>query len=307
MLLYLDDKFALHNTGTHPECIARITQLNETLRTAGVTDHANCVQWSDASLEQLGKAHQSDYLEQLQNWCREEAGQIEADTVVSRDSWNVALRGAGAAVDAVRRVVLGEDKTAFCAIRPPGHHAIPSGAMGFCLVNNIAIAAHAALGMDLQRVMIIDWDVHHGNGTQDIFYEDGRVGFYSIHRSPFYPGTGAVEETGSGAGLSCILNEPVTATISQKDFHDRFQRGIEDLARRIQPELILLSAGFDAHRLDPVGALSLEENDFETLTQRVQTLADHYCDGKLVSLLEGGYHLEHMPSSALAHVNVLLE
>lgn len=302
VLLYLDDAFSKHDTGTHPECAARIVRLNDVLRQENWDADATCPQWTLANRQQLLAVHEAAYVDKLKQWCEQAAGRIEADTVVSKGSWDAALRGAGAAVDATRRVILGEDKTAFCAIRPPGHHAKPSGAMGFCLVNNIAIAAHAAIAAGLSRVMIVDWDVHHGNGTQDTFYDDGRVAFYSIHRSPFYPGTGSDSETGSGRGLGWICNSPVSAEITSKKFMDVFQAGVESLAAKVEPELILLSAGFDAHRADPVGSLCLEEEDFAQLTRRIKEIAGSYCEGRIVSMLEGGYHLDHMPTSVLAHV-----
>lgn len=307
MLLYLDDCFAEHDTGSHPECIARIRNVNESLRREGWLDKAKCPSWDAASLPELQRVHQKEYIHQLEAWCAAAAGRIEADTVVSTGSWLAATRGAGAAIDATRQVIDGQSKTAFCAIRPPGHHAIPTGPMGFCLLNNVAIAAKSAISCGLSRVMIIDWDVHHGNGTQDTFYDDGQVAFFSIHRSPFYPGTGAADETGTGKGLGWIANAPVRADISVKKFFDVFQREIEDLATRVQPELILLSAGFDAHIADPVGSLCLEEQHFSDLTRIVKQLAATYCDGRIVSLLEGGYHLDHMPMSVLAHVSELAD
>jgi acetoin utilization deacetylase AcuC-like enzyme len=266
---------------------------------------STCPAWEAASREWIEKVHEVAYYEQLKAWCEAGVGRIEADTVVSRGSWDAATRAAGAAIDAVQRVVRGEDKRAFCAIRPPGHHALPDGPMGFCLFNNVAIAAHAALASGLHRVMIIDWDVHHGNGTQDVFYEDGRVAFFSIHRSPFYPGTGDVTETGTGAGLGWIANEPVHVDTTSKSFIERFARGIETLATKVRPELILLSAGFDAHKYDPVGSLCLDHQDFGQLTQIVRDLSNSHCDGKIVSLLEGGYHLDHLPLSVNAHLDEL--
>ncbi len=311
MLLYLDDVFADHNTQNHPECAARILRLNELLRSVGWLERATVRSSQAATGEQISRVHSAAYVDQLKSWCARAAElaatvKIEADTVVSGGSWNAATRGAGAAIDATQRVLAGEDQAAFCAIRPPGHHALPDGPMGFCLLNNVAIAAHAALASGAARVLIVDWDVHHGNGTQDTFYRDGRVAFYSIHRSPFYPGTGAADETGSGPGLGWIANSPVRADITTKEFVDTFCRGIEDLAAKVRPQIILLSAGFDAHREDPVGSLCLVEEDFATLSTAVKQLADSYCGGKLVSLLEGGYHLDHMPQSVVAHLRALV-
>lgn len=307
MLLYLDDCFTLHDTGGHPECVARIEQLNLALQDAGWTERSECPQWTPATISDLARVHDSAYLAKLEKWCADGAGYIESDTTVSRGSWQAATMGAGAAVDAVKRVTAGDDKRAFCAVRPPGHHALPSGPMGFCLLNNVAVAANAALAQGLDRVMIIDWDVHHGNGTQDAFYENGQVAFFSIHRSPFYPGTGAAHETGTGAGLGYISNAPVPADTGKRRFMDVFTRGIEDLASKSKPQLILLSAGFDAHVADPVGSLCLEEEDFAELTKIVVQVADSHAEGKVVSLLEGGYHLDHMPQSALAHLEAFCD
>jgi acetoin utilization deacetylase AcuC-like enzyme len=304
MLLYHDAVFAQHDTGKHPECIARIERVNDMLK-ANWVDKSTCPKWTAPERDAIERVHQAAYFDKLKEWCDQAAGRVEADTVVSKGSWDAALMAAGAAIDAVDRVVRGEDKTAFCAVRPPGHHALPSGPMGFCLFNNVAIAAHAAIAQGLHRVMIIDWDVHHGNGTQDVFWEDGRVGFFSIHRFPFYPGSGKKDETGSNAGLGWIANEPVPADIALTKFTERFSSGIEALAKKVQPELILLSAGFDAHRADPVGSLCLTDADFGMLTKVVQQLANSYCDGKIVSLLEGGYNLDHLPMSVNAHLEQL--
>jgi acetoin utilization deacetylase AcuC-like enzyme len=305
MWLYVDDSLAEHQTGQHPECPQRIIRVNELLREGGWVERTTAPTWTAASAEQLQAVHDAAYVERLRNWCAQAAGRIESDTVVSRGSWNAALRAAGAAIDATQRVLRTDNTLAFCAIRPPGHHALPSGPMGFCLFNNVALAAHAALAAGAERVLIIDWDIHHGNGTQDVFYEDGRVGFFSIHRSPFYPGTGAKNETGSGRGLGWIRNEPVPADIAKREFIDRFSRGLEAMLAHCKPDLLLLSAGFDAHRADPVGGLCLLEEDYQTLGKLVRQAADAHTHGRVVSLLEGGYHLDHMPSSVIAHLEGL--
>lgn len=307
MLLYLNDRFVEHETGSHPECKQRIEKLNALLRSSELTNTTVCQEWPNAERKLVERVHTGEYFAELSNWCRADAGRIESDTVVSTGSWQAALAAAGAAVDAVRQVLAGKDSKAFCAIRPPGHHALTNGPMGFCLFNNVAVAAREALSLGLAKVLIVDWDVHHGNGTQDAFYHDGQVGFLSIHRSPFYPGTGAADETGAGPGLGTNLNLPVPFSISSDDFLDRFQNGLERLADRMRPELVLISAGFDAHLLDPVGGLCLEEHHFGNLTQRVIDVAKTHCQGRVVSVLEGGYHLEKMPLSALQHVKVLAD
>jgi acetoin utilization deacetylase AcuC-like enzyme len=180
--------------------------------------------------------------------------------------------------------------------------------MGFCLFNNIAVAAaHARVAHDIERVLIVDWDVHHGNGTQDIFFSDGQVGFFSAHRSPFYPGTGAASETGTGAGLGATFNLPLQFGISRKDYREAFANVLSDALARCRPELILVSAGFDAHRADPIGSLGLETEDFAALTKLLIDAADQSCGGRLVSLLEGGYDLAALADSVAAHLETLLE
>jgi acetoin utilization deacetylase AcuC-like enzyme len=235
-------------------------------------------------------------------------GQFEVDTVVSPRSYDVALLAAGAVCDAVERVVRGEDRTALCLVRPPGHHALAQGAMGFCLFNNIAIGASLAIAeLGLERVLIVDWDVHHGNGTQDAFWENGQVGFYSVHRYPFYPGTGAADETGAGAGLGATRNLPLRFGISRADYLKAVTDSLEDFSRRMRPQLVLVSAGFDAHARDPIGSLGLETEDFAALTRLVLQIADTYCDGRVVSALEGGYNPTDLAANVEAHLEELLE
>jgi acetoin utilization deacetylase AcuC-like enzyme len=211
-----------------------------------------------------------------------------------------------AAVDAVLK---GTDHTALCLVRPPGHHATPTRSMGFCLFNNIALAAlHAKKAHQLSRILIVDFDVHHGNGTQDIFYEDGEVTFFSIHRygMGFYPGTGAADETGRGKGAGHIVNAPIRFGTSRKDYHAAFDKALEKTADTIEPELVLLSAGFDAHGKDPIGSLGLETEDFTTLTRKVLAVAKAHARGRLVSCLEGGYNLDALAESVQAHLEELL-
>jgi acetoin utilization deacetylase AcuC-like enzyme len=302
MLLYHHSDFALHDTKSHPESVARITHLNQMLRDSGWLDRCALPTWKGAVAEQCERNHSVGYLKELEDWCKRNAGRVEVDTVVSTGSWHAATLAAGAVCDAVQRVIAQEDTRAFCAIRPPGHHAMPQSAMGFCLLNNVAIGALHARSLGLNRVLIIDWDVHHGNGTQATFWEDPSVGFVSIHRFPFYPGTGKVEETGSGRGLGTKVNIPVSASIAPDEFLKRLFDATEKLANQLKPELILVSAGFDAHRFDPVGGLTLEAEHYHAAGKWVSQLARQHCGGNLVSILEGGYHLEHMPACVHAHL-----
>jgi acetoin utilization deacetylase AcuC-like enzyme len=230
------------------------------------------------------------------------------DTVVSPTSYEVALMAAGAVCDAVERLVRGEESNALCLVRPPGHHALVNRAMGFCLFNNVAVAALTAVEeLGLDRVLIADWDIHHGNGTQATFWEEPRVGFLSIHRWPFYPGTGDADETGGGAGKGTTVNLPVEFGISRQDYLKLFADSLEQFADRMKPQLILVSAGFDTHRLDPVGNLGLETEDFGVLTRTVLDIADAHAGGRVVSVLEGGYDPEIMADCIEVHLREMVE
>ncbi len=306
-LLYSSPEFQQHLTGSHPEHPQRLRAIDARLEHSGAAARCQRPAWPPASIEQLERVHEPPYVTHLQRYAAAGGGRIEADTVLSERSYEVARLAAGAACDAVRRVVAGEQSTALCLIRPPGHHARPHDAMGFCLFNNVAVAAHAALAEhQLDRVLIVDWDVHHGNGTQETYWEDGRVGFLSIHRWPFYPGTGDEDETGAGRGLGWIVNVPVQFGTPRREFHDRFERALIALAAKVQPQLVLISAGFDAHREDPIGSLGLEVEDFAHLTQTVLATAREHAGGRVVSLLEGGYHPQRLAESVEAHLAELL-
>jgi acetoin utilization deacetylase AcuC-like enzyme len=246
-------------------------------------------------------------VESIRTLAERGGGALDHDTVLSAQSFEVARLAAGAVCDAVDKVIAGPERHAFCLIRPPGHHASHHKGAGFCLFNNVALGARRAIDDHaLERVLIVDWDVHHGDGTQEIFWEDGRVGCFSIHRYPFYPGTGGAEEIGAGAGLGTKLNVPITFGTPRAEYLDQFNRGLENLAGKIRPQLILISAGFDAHRLDPVGSLGLESEDFSSMTRSVLDIANTYCEGRVVSALEGGYNPMAVAECVESHVQQLL-
>ena len=219
----------------------------------------------------------------------------------------VAARlAAGAAIEAVSDVMKGRDRRALCLVRPPGHHARPGEGMGFCIFGNVAVAAADALArFELNRVLIVDFDVHHGNGTQEIFYSSERVGFLSVHRFPFYPGTGNKDEIGSGPGLGHTVNIPLPHGTPQAKYHAAFRSGLHSLADRIKPELVLISAGFDAHAEDPVGDLGLEVEDFETITKEIVGVAETHAQGRIVSILEGGYNVPILAACVVTHLHAL--
>jgi acetoin utilization deacetylase AcuC-like enzyme len=307
-LIYTDPAFQHHITGAHPEHPRRLAAVDAHLRDQGLIAQCTLPQWRPATAEQLARVHDPAYVREIERYAAAGGGRIEVDTVVSERSYEVASLAAGAACDAVRRVIAEEDRTALCLVRPPGHHARPHNAMGFCLFNSVAVAARAALvEHSLDRVLIVDWDVHHGNGTQEMFWEDGRVGFLSVHRFPFYPGTGDADEIGSGRGLRWISNVPVPFGTPCDTYHERFERELTDLAAKVRPQLVLISAGFDAHREDPIGSLELETEDFSRLTKTVLAVAHEYADGKVVSLLEGGYNPQRLAESVEVHLRELIK
>ena len=306
-LLYYHPAFLDHETGAHPEKPARLSRIWKRLTETGLDAKCTRPEWEPVTMARLARVHTAEYAERVRAFAARGGGQLEADTVVSPKSYDVALRAAGAVCDAVQRVLKGEASNALCLVRPPGHHALKTDAMGFCLFNNVAIAARLAIAEGkLDRVLVIDWDVHHGNGTQDAFWEDEQIGFLSIHRFPFYPGTGAADETGAGKGLGTKVNLPVAFGTSRRDYLARFRNAVEDLSNKIKPQLILLSAGFDAHRQDPIGSLGLEVEDFVTLTKTVKEIAAAHAGGQLVSVLEGGYNLDVIPECVDVHLQELL-
>lgn len=307
-ILYSDPRFQEHLTGRHPESPQRLQAILERLEQQQLTGRCTKGEFEFATREQLQRVHTEAHVQRVEKFVADGGGRIEQDTVCSAKSYAAARLAAGASIAAVDAVLKGPDKTALCLVRPPGHHALAAAPMGFCLFNNVAVAArHAISAHKLNRVLIVDWDVHHGNGTQDIFYRDEQVYFFSSHRFPFYPGSGESHETGAGAGVGTTFNLPLAYGIARREFLTRFESTLADAAKKCQPELVLLSAGFDAHREDPVGSLSLESEDFAKLTDMVRQVAQAYCGGKLVSLLEGGYNTTRLAESVGIHLEQLLK
>jgi acetoin utilization deacetylase AcuC-like enzyme len=308
-ILYSDRLFLEHVTGGHPECPERLTSISRRLeRQDDWQRQFHHGEIRKAELAELRRVHGPDYIRAVEGFAREGGGHLDADTIVSPRSYDVALHAAGAACAAVDQVIAGPHRQAVCLIRPPGHHALPDKAMGFCLFNNVAVAARQAQAKHgLKRVLIVDWDVHHGNGTQDIFYEDPDVFFFSAHRYPFYPGTGSAAETGSGKGLGTTFNLPLRFGITRDGYIKQFEAKLRETATKCRPELVLISAGFDAHTDDPIGSLGLESEDFAKLTNMVSSVAAEYCGGKIVSLLEGGYYLQALAESVAFHMRALVD
>jgi acetoin utilization deacetylase AcuC-like enzyme len=266
-----------------------------------------------ASRDALLRVHTVEHLARVAAASRQsaEVGQpvlAGPETPLSPASWDAIVGSAGAAVEAVSQVARGRLRNAFVATRPPGHHASSAFAMGFCPVNHVAVAARHLQAAGLaERVAIVDWDVHHGNGTQDLFYEDGSVYFLSLHQYPFYPGTGPAEERGAGAGLGTTLNVPITAGTGSVEYLTAFEAALAQVESEFEPDFVLISAGYDTLSQDPLGGLLVEPDDFTALTRLVCTWADRVCQGRVVALLEGGYHPEQTAEAAVTTLLALAE
>jgi acetoin utilization deacetylase AcuC-like enzyme len=307
-LLYTSRSFRKHETGSHPERAERIRLIPKRLKESGLEQKCGRPHWQPVSRQRLARVHSLVYIDEVWAMAKSGGGDLYPDTVVSPASYDVALLAVGAVCDATERLVRGEDTQAVCLVRPPGHHALVGAAMGFCLFNNVAVAARLALDeLGLDRVLVVDWDIHHGNGTQATFWEEPRVGFFSIHRWPFFPGTGRGDETGVGPGLGTTMNVPVEFGTPRKEYLRRFSDRLAQFAAKIKPQLVLVSAGFDTHREDPVGNLGLETEDFAALTDIVLDMADTYAGGRAISVLEGGYHPQRMADCVETHLAAMIQ
>ena len=301
--------FEKHDTGPgHPERPERYAVVMDALRAddklwSGVIE----IEAREAKRTEIQSCHTPQHFKHVEHAVNEGIGYLDADTTVSVYSLEAALRGAGAACRSVDAIMEGAAKNAFVPVRPPGHHATPERAMGFCLFNNVGVAARYAQQRykEIDRVAIIDWDVHHGNGTQGIFYDDQSVFYFSMHQYPWYPGTGTREETGHGRGRGFTLNVPLRAMTSTTEQRRAFDSAIADIAAKFTPDLILISAGFDAHAGDPLGQLLLTDADFVQMTRVLKGWANEACAGRIVSCMEGGYNLETLGETVRAHVQEL--
>jgi acetoin utilization deacetylase AcuC-like enzyme len=298
-----------HDTGIgHPERPARLEALVQHLLGTSLWSELSHLRPEHAAPEWIHAIHPERYTSMIKSRCRVGEHMLdEGDTRVSKDSYDVALLAAGAVLLGVDEVMTGRLDRAFCAVRPPGHHAGISTVMGFCLLNNVAIGArYAQLRHNAKRVAIVDWDVHHGNGTQEIFYEDNTVLYISLHQFPYYPGTGSTAERGAGPGEEFTLNCPMGAGSVEKDYLDAFQAHIRPALQSFQPELLLISAGFDAHKDDPLAGINLTDASFARMTDLLLGVTRECCEGRVVSVLEGGYNLQALSLSVSAHLNAML-
>jgi acetoin utilization deacetylase AcuC-like enzyme len=307
--LVVSEAYTEHLTGQgHREQPGRVTAIVERLKADGLFGKSKEITPRPATDEDILRCHSPDYLRIVNEDVAEGLHRLSTgDTAISARSLEIARLAAGGLLAAVDEVLAGRVRNAFAVVRPPGHHATPTKGMGFCLFNNVAIAArYAQKKYGVGRVLIADWDVHHGNGTQDIFYEDGTVLFFDTHQHPLYPGTGGATETGGGAGRGLTINCPFPAGSGHNEIVAAFRERLVPAAQAFRPDLVLVSAGFDSRIDDPLGGFTLTDDDFAELTGIVKEIAEKHCGGRLVSTLEGGYNLAGLALAAASHVRALM-
>ncbi len=301
------EQYLKHQTRFHPEAKERLTAIVSHLKQTGLWEQLLHLPPRPASLDELAQIHNREYIQQVELACRQRVRYLDADTMLSPQSYQTACLAAGGVLATVDALMAGQIDNAFCAVRPPGHHAEFSHAMGFCLFNNVAIAArYAQQKHGIQRVLIVDWDAHHGNGTQNAFLDDPSVFYCSLHQYPHYPGSGAASEVGEGAGKGFTLNLPMAAGAGDAEYIQAVTEKLFPAAAHFAPELVLISAGFDAHQADPLAGLAVSNDGFLHLTELVKQIAAEHCRGRLISVLEGGYNLEVLGEVVEVHLRALL-
>ncbi|MBI2909761.1 MAG: histone deacetylase [Chloroflexi bacterium] len=299
--------YLVHDTGTHIENAGRLRSIVGLLEKSALKGELVVIDPEAAPVEKVETVHSPEHVAGIRRLCEQGGSWITLDTVVSKASYNVALHAVGGALQGVDLVMRGDLDNAFALVRPPGHHATRHQAMGFCLFNNIAIAArHALSEHKLERVLIVDFDVHHGNGTQEAFWTNPNVLYFSTHEYPFYPGSGAVDEAGAGAAKGATVNVPLPGGCGDAEYLKVFQEVLVPVARRFRPQLILVSAGYDAHWMDNMSLMQVSVQGYAGMVSILKTLAEELCQGRLVLALEGGYHHEALALSVKATFEVLL-
>ena len=294
-----------HDTGwQHPEHVGRLRAITRALRESPELFHSvDHLEGRHATAAELGLVHDPHYVRTVQELAAEGGGRLDADTLASAGSWEAATAGAGCVLMGIDLSISGERKRSFCAVRPPGHHAVADRAMGFCLFGNVALGAHyARQKYNLARILIVDWDVHHGNGTQALVESEPDIHFVSMHQWPWYPGTGAADDHGPHGN---IWNLPKPPGLPRQDYVSELERGIDAATKGFSPDLILISAGFDSLSGDPLGGFTLELEDVEALTRSLVARAESWCGGRIVSALEGGYAPDRLAQAALRHLSAL--
>ena len=306
-LLY-DERYLNHDTGFgHPECPQRISSIVSHLQKLPIYSTFKHLKPKQTELDWILTTHTADYIKRAQDACKNSSQILDTpDVVVSKESFEIAKLAAGGALRLADELIKGNISNGFAILRPPGHHAEANRAMGFCLFNNIAILARYLQKQHaVNKIVILDWDVHHGNCTQHTFYEDPSVFYMSLHQYPFYPGTGSVLETGEGRGVGTTLNCPMSAGTSDKDYKEAFIKKIIPAIKNYKPDIVLISAGFDAHKDDPLANINLSTECFKWMSERIAETAGEICNGRIISLLEGGYNLKVLPLCVEEHLKVL--
>ena len=307
-----DQRYLLHDTGPyHPEMAERLQAVYQGIKSAELLPRLIMITAQSADLKWVQAVHTAAYIRRFEEVCLAGHQSLDCqDNQMCRDTYETALLAVGGVIETARKLMAGEIDNAFCAVRPPGHHAESDQAMGFCYFNNVAIAArYLQTEWGIQRVGIVDFDVHHGNGTQHIFQKDPTVFYYSIHQHPTfaYPGTGREFEQGSGDGFGFTKNSPMLPGQSDEDYRQTIEKDLLPAFAKFQPQFILVSAGFDAHEEDEMSDMQLTTEGYSWIMRRVMQLAEKYCDGRLISVLEGGYCLDRLPELAANHVKILLD
>lgn len=291
--LVYDDLFLKHKNGEkHPECPERLEFISRMLNETGIIQELLLPEPRDATRGEITAVHTPEHYEFVKSTKGIDFTSIDSDTSANRYSFDAALRGSGGFISSLDGISKGDFSNAFTLPRPPGHHAERDRAMGFCLFNHVAVGAAYLLSQGYKRILIVDWDVHHGNGTQDIFYDRSDVLYFSTHQFPFYPGTGSLNETGSGKGKGYTVNVPMAARMNDEDYITVFNSILTPVADQYDPDFILVSAGFDSYFLDPLGGMEVTENGFAAMTRFIMKEADNHCNGRVAFVLEGGYNIQ---------------
>ncbi len=298
-----------HDPGpNHPESPSRLLSIYELLEERKFLSRLTLISPRMASLEELTTVHDASYIKRIENFSKRGGGYLTLDTALSSKSYESACLAAGGILSAIDEISSFRTRMIFCLIRPPGHHALADQGMGFCLFNNLAIGAKYALEKyKISRILIIDWDVHHGNGIQEIFYSDPRVLYVSLHQYPLYPGTGSLDEVGLGEGEGFTINLPFPYHTGEQAYMRAFEEIISPVTDQFEPQLLMIAAGYDGHFADPLASLNLMVGSFAKMTAKVKKLAKMFCQGRLIFSLEGGYNLKALSHSVLATLNELAE